>query len=182
MNNSRMITGLPVFLCLAFGLTSNAHSVEGRDEQAGQGVDAAEDDMGDGPPCDCCTEFNAVELGPGSCGSDVCNAEEQAYDREHRQLLGLPSEECVQALKGYPTRAAGWLAAVKAQKPTTYILRYWDDSWFVGTQGLTFDECQEARKNFHLHGGALERHLKNENKEQHRPWCERERLKFKEPQ
>ena len=44
-----------------------------------------------------------------------CNAEERAYDTEHRELLGLPPGECVVALPDYPTRAAGWLAAIEAQ-------------------------------------------------------------------
>jgi hypothetical protein len=44
-----------------------------------------------------------------------CTAEEQEYDTSHRELLGMPPGECVQALPGYPTRAAGWGAAAKAQ-------------------------------------------------------------------
>lgn len=54
--------------------------------------------------------------------ADPCAPEERDYDAHHRELLGMPAPdpgECVQALPGYPTRAAGWLAAVeaKAKKP-----------------------------------------------------------------
>jgi hypothetical protein len=45
-----------------------------------------------------------------------CDAEEQDYDKEHRKLLGLPPGECVKAFDDYPTRAAGWLAAIEAQQ------------------------------------------------------------------
>jgi hypothetical protein len=47
--------------------------------------------------------------------ANLCTPEEQKYDANHRELLGMPPGECVQALPGYPTRAAGWGAAVKAQ-------------------------------------------------------------------
>ena len=45
-----------------------------------------------------------------------CNAEEQTYDTEHRELLNLPPGECVRARPDFPTRAAGWLDAVRATK------------------------------------------------------------------
>ena len=48
--------------------------------------------------------------------AEACNAEERAYDKEHRELLNLP--ECVRARQDYPTRAAGWLAAVRAHSPS----------------------------------------------------------------
>jgi hypothetical protein len=47
--------------------------------------------------------------------SEHCTAEEQDYDASHRELLGMPPGECVKALPDYPTRAAGWLAAVEAK-------------------------------------------------------------------
>lgn len=41
----------------------------------------------------------------------ACNAEEEVYDKKHRELYGVSPGDCVQPLDGYPTRAAGWLAA-----------------------------------------------------------------------
>jgi hypothetical protein len=49
----------------------------------------------------------------------ACNAEEQTYDIEHRELLNLPPGECVRARPDFPTRAAGWLDAVRAQQRGT---------------------------------------------------------------
>ena len=55
--------------------------------------------------------------------AEACNAEERAYDKEHRELLNLPPGECVRARQDYPTRAAGWLAAVRAQLPRLHSAR-----------------------------------------------------------
>jgi hypothetical protein len=46
----------------------------------------------------------------------LCSTAEENYDIEHRKLLGLPPEDCVRPLEGYPTAASGWLAAVQAQR------------------------------------------------------------------
>jgi hypothetical protein len=59
---------------------------------------------------------------------------------------------------------------------TTYSLKYWDDGWNVGTPGLTLKDCEEARKNFHLRGAALERWDRDKNRKKHLPYCEEERL------
>jgi hypothetical protein len=58
--------------------------------------------------------------------TEHCTAEEQDYDASHRELLGMPPGECVKSLPDYPTRAAGWLAAVevkaKNEKPKVWHL------------------------------------------------------------
>ena len=50
------------------------------------------------------------------CMNPDCNREEWDYDLEHRKLLGIPPGKCVKPLPGYPTAAAGWLAAVNAAR------------------------------------------------------------------
>jgi hypothetical protein len=58
-------------------------------------------------------------LGARAFAADFCNAEERAYDKEHRELLNLPPGECVHAGTDFPTRAAGWLDAVQMQQRGT---------------------------------------------------------------
>jgi hypothetical protein len=58
-------------------------------------------------------------LGARAFAADFCNAEERAYDKEHRELLNLPPGECVHARTDFPTRAAGWLDAVQMQQRGT---------------------------------------------------------------
>jgi hypothetical protein len=54
------------------------------------------------------------------------SAEEEAYDKEHRELLGIPPGGCVKPREDYPTRAAGWLAAVRAQQAEwAAVVRGW---------------------------------------------------------
>ena len=56
----------------------------------------------------------------------------------------------------------------------TYTLWYWDEGWNIGTSGLSIYQCEDARLNFRLHGGALERWSQDKNKKQHLPHCELE--------
>ena len=66
----------------------------------------------------CIVDF-ILMLGARAFAADFCNAEERAYDKEHRELLNLPPGECVHARTDFPTRAAGWLDAVQMQQRGT---------------------------------------------------------------
>ena len=91
--------GLTVLLCLylAFGLMGCAmyHEDDQDQREACEGA--------------CITNYFAAH--PELCFSN----EDYAYDKEHRELLGIAPGECVKPLDGYPTAAAGWLAAIEAQ-------------------------------------------------------------------
>jgi hypothetical protein len=51
--------------------------------------------------------------------AEACNAEERAYDKRAPGAFEPAPGECVRARQDYPTRAAGWLAAVRAQQART---------------------------------------------------------------
>ena len=51
----------------------------------------------------CIVDF-ILMLGARAFAADFCNAEERAYDKEHRELLNLPPGECVHARTDFPTR------------------------------------------------------------------------------
>ena len=69
-----------------------------------------------------------------------------------------------------------YLSVAWSGKVDTYSIWYWDEGWNIGTSGLTKKECEDARKNFHLHGGALERSARDKNIKKHMPYCEKEVL------
>jgi hypothetical protein len=74
----------------------------------------------------------------------ACTAEEREYDANHRELLGMPPGDCVQAWPGYPTRAAGWLAAVAQAKEAAKV-----PLWVIVSprrDGYLFSDKSECEK------------------------------------